>query len=227
MKKLIIFGNGEIADLASYYFKSEQDINTEAYIIDGKNLKEDKFNNIPVISLEEIKQNFSNELYDVHIAISYNKLNQNREKKFNEIKKMNYNFRSFVSKKSFISSKAKLIGRNLFILENQVIQNNVEINDNVMIWSGNHIGHGSKILPHVYISSHCVISGHCEVGERCFIGVNSAMSDFTNIGKDCFIGMSSNISGKISSDSTVVGDKSKIYGSESKFNKILKKKYFG
>ena len=126
MKKLIIFGNGEIADLASYYFKSEQDINTEAYIIDGKNLKEDKFNNIPVISLEEIKQNFSNELYDVHIAISYNKLNQNREKKFNEIKKMNYNFRSFVSKKSFISSKAKLIGRNLFILENQVIQNNVE-----------------------------------------------------------------------------------------------------
>ena len=210
MKKLIIFGNGELAELAAFYFKFEQNIDTIGFVIDGKNLKETTFLNKSIIPLEEVEKKFSNEKYDFHIAISYGGLNKNREKKFNEINKMNYKFKNFISRNSFISPKVKLFGKNLFILENQVIQNNVEIYDNVMIWSGNHIGHASKIFSHSYISSHCVISGHCEIGERCFVGVNTSMADFTSVGKDTFVGMSSSISGKIKEGSTVVGKKVKF-----------------
>ena len=227
MKKLIIFGNGELAEMASFYFKSEQEIDVAGFVVDGKNLKEDTFLNKSIIPLEDIEKNFTHEQYDFHIAISYSGLNKNREKKFNEIKNMNYSLINFISKNSYISPKVKFLGENLFILENQVIQNNVEIHDNVMIWSGNHIGHASKILSHAYVSSHCVISGHCEIGERCFIGINTSIADFSYIGKDTFVGMSSNISGKIKEGSTVVNKKSDIFGTDSKFNKIIKKKYFG
>ena len=106
------------------------------------------------------------------------------------------------------------------------IQKGVKIGDNVMIWSNNHIGHNSYIGSHTYISSNVTISGHCTVGERCFFGVNSSVADFCNIGNDCFITMGSMISSDIKNDSTTVIKSTLIYDSESKVNRVLKKKYF-
>lgn len=224
-KKLIIFGNGEIADMAFYYFKNEDKYEIVAFCIDKKFIKEENFNNIPVIPFEDIEKKFSPRDYLFHLAISYQKLNQTREIKFKEIEKKNYDFVSYISKKSSISKKKKL-GRNLFILENQTIQNNVEINDNVMIWSSNHIGHGTIIGSHSYVSSHVIISGHCTIGKRCFLGVNSAIADFCNIGDDCFIGMGSSISTNLKSGSTAVSKNTEIFLKDSRVGKFLKNKFF-
>ena len=59
MKKLIIFGNGELAELAAFYFKFEQNIDTIGFVIDGKNLKETTFLNKSIIPLEEVEKNLA------------------------------------------------------------------------------------------------------------------------------------------------------------------------
>lgn len=224
-KKLLIFGDGEIADQAFFYFSKQSNYNICAFIVD--NPKQKNFKTLPLISLNEIENNFSNSEYLIHVALSYKNLNKNREEKFLYFKKKKYNFASFISDKSTILTDKKNLGKNLFILEEQSIQKGVKIADNVMIWSNNHIGHNSIISSHTYISSNVTISGHCEIGERCFFGVNSSVSDFVKIGNDCFITMGSMISSNLKNDCTTVNKSTLVYESDSKINRILKKKYFG
>jgi len=225
-KKLLIFGNGEIADMAFYYFKNENKYKITAFCADKEFIKETKFNNLPIIPFNEIEKKYPPENYYFHLALSYQKLNIIREKKFNEIQSKKYNFASYISKKSYISKNVNKFGKNLFILENQTIQNNVEIHDNVMLWSSNHIGHSSIINPHTYISSHVVISGHCSIGKRCFLGVNATIGDFCKIGDDCFIGMGSNIASNLKSGSTTVCKNTEIFLEDNRVGKFLKNKFF-
>ena len=221
---MLIFGNGEIADLAYFYFSKKTNYQIEAFIADDP--KHEKFNSLPLVSSENFEKDFPNNEYLVHIAISYKNLNRNREEKFKNFDGKNYNFASFISEKSTVLTDEKNLGRNLFILEEQSIQRDVKIGDNVMIWSNNHIGHNSSIGNHTYISSNVTISGHCEIGERCFFGVNSCVSDFSKIGHDCFITMGSIVNSDLKDDSTTVNKSTEYYDSNSKVNRILKKKYF-
>jgi Acyl-[acyl carrier protein]--UDP-N-acetylglucosamine O-acyltransferase len=111
-------------------------------------------------------------------------------------------------------------------LENQTIQTKVEIGNNIILWSSNHIGHSSIIGSHSYLSSHITISGNCKIGERCFFGVNSAVKDNCIIGNDVFVGMGSIITNDLKNDSTTLNSSTKIYESDSKINRLLKKKFF-
>mgnify|MGYP006076782993 CR=1 FL=1 len=223
-KKLLIFGDGEIADLAFFYFSKKSIYDISAFIVD--NPKQEKFNNLPLISSKDFENDFSKDEYLIHVALSYRNLNKNRQDKFKFFEAKNYNFASFISDKSTILTEKKNLGRNLFILEEQSIQRNVNIGDNVMIWSKNHIGHNSIIGKHTYISSNVTISGNCEIGERCFFGVNSCVSDFCKIGDDCFITMGSIINSNLKNDSTTINKATTVYDSDSKVNRMLKKKYF-
>jgi sugar O-acyltransferase (sialic acid O-acetyltransferase NeuD family) len=224
MKKIIIFGTGEIASMAKFYFR-ENNFDIAAFTVDDDFIKEDTKEGIPVIPFSEIIKNFNISDYSAHVALSYNDQNKLREKKYLELKKNCYNLESFISKKSNIDKNLKF-GENCFILENQTIQHNVEIGNNVVIWSSNHIGHGSKIDDHTYISSHVVISGHSKIGKRCFFGVNSSVADFIDIDDDCFIGMSSSIGKNLKKGSFAINKSTEIYGENERVTNLLKKKYF-
>ena len=199
MKKLIIFGNGEFASIAKYYF-SERKI--ESFCIDDKFLKEKNFEGLPLIGHSELLKIDKNE-YDIFVALSYKKMNEVRKKKYLELKTLGYKFASFIHNSSYVSDFAK-IGENCFILENQTIQRNVQIGNNVFMWSSNHIGHNSKVGDHNYISSHVIISGNCEIGNSCFFGVNSSVKDFTKIGNSCLISMGADIKSDLKQNSVAL-----------------------
>lgn len=226
MKKIIIFGNSEIADLAYYYFLNDSKFKVVAFTIDDSYIKENSFNKLPLIPFSKIEKEFSPKEYLMHVALSYKKLNKLREEKFNSCLTKGYDFASYLSSKSIFLNDLNLIGKNCFILENQVIQRGVFLGNNVMLWSGNHIGHNTKIGDHTYISSQVVISGNCIIGQRCFFGVNSTVKDFTKIEDDCFITMGSNISKNMTKGSISINSNTVIYDSSSKISKTLIKKYF-
>tara|TARA_B100001540_G_scaffold27498_1_gene23139 strand:+ start:1653 stop:2327 length:675 start_codon:yes stop_codon:yes gene_type:complete len=222
MKKLIIFGNGEMADISNYYFLKKRSV--DFFCVDDNIINKENFLGKPVISISDLN-NFSSNEYIFFIALAYKKLNQIREKKYNEIKKLGFKFENFIHENSYIADNVK-IGDNCFILENQTIQTKVEIGNNIILWSSNHIGHSSIIGSHSYLSSHITISGNCKIGERCFFGVNSAVKDNCIIGNDVFVGMGSIITNDLKNDSTTLNSSTKIYESDSKINRLLKKKFF-
>ena len=225
LSNLFIYGNGEMANMAHFYFKKDKFINPKAFIVDDFFIKNEYFNNLPIIPYSEYlnKKFYLNS--KIHVALSYKNLNKNRENVFNKLLKVGCIFESFVHSSNSFDQKSQ-IGKNCFILENQTIQPFVKISDNVILWSCNHLGHNSFIDSHTYISSHVVISGFCKIGKRCFFGVNSSLADFVDVGNDCFISMGSSVSRKLPNDSFVINSKSTIYDKNHKISKFIKKNYF-
>lgn len=189
-KKLIIFGTSEIAQIAYHYFTTDSNYEVAAFTVDASYIKTSEFCGLPVIEFDNIEANYPPSLYDLFVALSYNKLNSIRKEKFLAAKEKGYHLPSFISSRATVLNNGA-IGDNCFIFEDNTIQAFVTIGDNVTLWSGNHIGHHSLIRSHTFISSHVVISGGAEIGEQCFIGVNATIRDHIKVGDRCIIGAGS------------------------------------
>jgi len=190
MAKLVIFGIGDIAQIAKYYFETDSEHEVVAFTVDKKYIDSTEFEGLPVIPFDEILVKYPPSEYKMFIALSYAKLNKVREEKYYEAKKMGYELVSYVSSKCSYLAQFKH-GDNCFIFEDNTIQPFVQIGNNVTLWSGNHIGHHSVIHDHNFISSHVVVSGHCVINSNSFIGVNSTLGHKVELGKENIIGAGS------------------------------------
>lgn len=195
MKKIIIFGLGETAQLAYEYFTHDPDYKeyeVTAFCADKEYITDDTFCGLPVIEMNKIEVQYPPQEFYAFASASSGKLNRVRKTLYTKAKSKGYTCVSYVSSYAFKWHNVE-IGENCFILENNTLQPFTKIGNNVIMWSGNHLGHRSEIADHCFISSHCVISGYCTIGEYTFMGVNSAVADNVKIGKDNFIGMGSTI----------------------------------
>ena len=186
-KPLIIFGGGDIAQLACLYFNSDSKYEVVAFTVDRECITSPVFCGLPVEPFDNLSNTYDIDKYELFIALSYSKINALRKEKYISAKQMGYKIASFISSRASVLNDGE-IGENCFILEDNTIQPFSRIGNNVTLWSGNHIGHHSVIMDHCFISSHVVISGGVEIGEQCFIGVNATLRDHIKIGARCVIG---------------------------------------
>lgn len=186
-EKIIIFGNGVQARLAYFYFQSDSNYEVVAFTVDAMYLKENLFLDKPIVSFEEAIKVYPVTEYKMFVAMGYKKMNQQRAKKYYEVKEKGYKLVSYISSKCTYLSQYPT-GDNCLILEDNTIQPYVKIGNNVTLWSGNHIGHDVIIKDHCNITSHVVISGFTEIGEYSFIGVNATLRDDIKIAPFSLIG---------------------------------------
>ncbi|MGO4390477.1 acetyltransferase [Variovorax sp. M-6] len=186
-KRLVIFGAGDIAQLAHYYFSAQSDYEVAGFTVDAAFMGAPTFCGLPVVAFESLAERFPPEDVDLFVALSYSKLNAVRKEKYLAAKSSGYRLASFVSPAATVLNDG-LIGENCFIFEDNTIQPFVRIGNNVTLWSGNHIGHHSTIKDHCFIASHVVVSGGVEIGEQCFVGVNATLRDHIKIGDRCVVG---------------------------------------
>jgi sugar O-acyltransferase (sialic acid O-acetyltransferase NeuD family) len=184
---LVIFGTGDIAQLAHFYFSSDSEYEVVAFTVDAAHQTETIFCELPVIAFEEVTNYYPPEQCTIFVALSYSKLNAVRKEKYLAAKELGYRMASFISSHATVLNE-RSIGENCFIFEDNTIQPFVTIGNNITLWSGNHIGHHSTIKDHCFIASHVVVSGGVEIGEQCFIGVNVTLRDHIKIGERCVIG---------------------------------------
>lgn len=225
-KKLIIFGTGEIGELAKFYFDNDSKYNVVAYTADDIYVENNKFQGLPLIPFSQVTKSYPPGKFVAHVALSYRKLNRVRESKYKALKKMGYPLASYISSKSVYWSDLS-VGDNCFILENQTIQPTVRIGNNIMIWSGNHIGHKVVIKDHCYISSHVVISGHSIIGERSFLGVNSTIKDSLTLGSETFVTMGALVVKDTGVGDVVLAGRGTVFEGGSPQAEKIKKNYFG
>ncbi|WP_421657486.1 acetyltransferase [Leptothermofonsia sp. ETS-13] len=204
-KPLVIFGAGDIAQLAHYYFTTDSEYEVVAFTVDADYLTNPTFCDLPLVPFEEIDKNYPPNQYEMFIAVSYAKLNAIRKEKYLAAKAMDYRMASFISPHATVLNQGR-IGENCFIFEDNTIQPFVTIGNNVTLWSGNHIGHHSIIHDHCFISSHVVISGGVEIGECCFIGVNATLRDHIKVGERCVIGAGALILADAEAEGVYVGN---------------------
>ncbi len=204
MKDLVIFGTGDIADLANFYFTSDSERNVAAFTVDPEFLDAPEFKGLPVVPFQEVAKRYPPASHDLFVAVSYAKLNRVRKEKFLAAKRMGYALASYVSSKAAMLTQNP-VGENCLILEDNTVQPFARIGNNVTLWSGNHIGHHSRIGDHSFIASHVVVSGGVVIGEECFIGVNATLRDHITIGDRCVIGAGALILDNAEAEGVYVG----------------------
>lgn len=186
-KKLIIFGTGNLAQLAHFYFMTDSDYEVVAFTLDSAYITEPFFCKLPVVAFEKLIQHYPPEQYDLFIAIGYSKINAIRKEKYLMAKVMGYRLASFISSSATILNDRN-IGENCFIFENVILEPSVLIGNNIFLWVGVHIAHHSVIKDHCFLAPDVSISGCTEIGEQCFIGINATLRDHIKIGERCIIG---------------------------------------
>jgi len=187
MKKLIIFGTGDVARLAHYYFSCDSEYEVMGFTVDKEYMEGDVFLDLPVVDFEEIADYFAPETHKMFIAIGYTKMNRIRAQTYFKAKERGYELATYVSSRcTFLTDNP--VGDNCFILEDNTIQPFVEIGNNVTLWSGNHIGHDSVIEDHCFLASHIVVSGNVRINQYCFIGVNATLRNSITIAPETLVG---------------------------------------
>jgi sugar O-acyltransferase (sialic acid O-acetyltransferase NeuD family) len=202
LKDIVIFGIGQIAELADFYFREDAGARVAAFTVDAAYKTTDQWLDRPVVAWDQIGSAYPPSRFDLFIAVSYTGLNKVRRAKVDEAIAKGYNLAHYLSSRAvhFSGFQAK---SNQFILEDNTIQPFATIGANVTLWSGNHIGHHSEIDEDVFIASHAVVSGGVRIGARSFVGVNVTIRDHVSIGADCVIGAGSLILNDIPNGSVV------------------------
>lgn len=187
MRDVVLFGNGQIAEIAKFYFDHDSEFRVRAVTVDAEFIKEDLFDGLPVVPFENVEQLFPPSENLFFVALSYSKLNKLRKDRYLKAKAKGYDCASYISSKAAFWPGLN-VGENAFILENVTLQPFVKIGNNVTIWSGTHVGHHSTIGDHTFVASQIVISGGVEIGECCFLGVNATLRDHIKIGDNTVLG---------------------------------------
>jgi sugar O-acyltransferase (sialic acid O-acetyltransferase NeuD family) len=187
MAKLVIFGTGDIARLAHYYFTRDSEHEVSAFTVDEQYRQADTFLGLPVTAFESVAEHYPPLEYRMFVALSYARMNKVREDKYHQAKRSGYELASYVSSRcSFLTDHP--VGDNCFILEDNTIQPFVKIGNDVTLWSGNHIGHDAVIEDHCFLASHIVVSGYVRIRHNCFVGVNATLRNSITIAPETLIG---------------------------------------
>ena len=203
-RNLVIFGTGEMGELAHFYFTRQERHKVVAFTMDGAYIKSSTHCGLPVIPFESIVERYPPADHDMFIALGYAKINRLRRDKYEIAKSWGYPLASYLSPHARVLSEYA-IGDNCFVFEDNVIQPFVRVGNNVTLWSGNHIGHHSIIGDHCFVASHVVISGGVTIGPQCFLGVNATIRDHIQIGARCIVGAGTLILGDAAPDGVYIG----------------------
>lgn len=191
-KKVVVFGESQLASLAHFYFKHDSAHEVVAFTVDRDYRSSDSFEGLPLVDFESVSELYPPSEFVMFLPISFKRMNYLRREKFEKAKELGYTCISYVSSKA-TTWPDLTIGENCFIFEDNTIQPFTTIGDNCILWSGNHIGHHSQIGNHVFITSHVVISGACSIEDHTFFGVNATVRDETIIAEGTLVAMGANI----------------------------------
>jgi sugar O-acyltransferase (sialic acid O-acetyltransferase NeuD family) len=187
MKRLVIFGAGQIAQVADYCFTEDSGYEVVAFAVDADYLSEKEAFGRPLVAFEEVERRYPPDGFALFVAMGYGGLNRQRADKVAAARQKGYRLAHYVSSRAWVW-KGFEARDNLFLLEHNTIQPHVRIGENTTLWSGNHIGHHTTIGDNVFIASHAVVSGSVTIGDDCFLGVNATIADNVTVGARCVVG---------------------------------------
>jgi len=186
MEKVIIFGEGNIQEVALFYLQRDEKYDVVGFTADMEYIKSNTYLGLPIVPFGEIETIFSPMEYKMFIPLGYKRNNHLRAEKYYAAKSKGYEFITYISPKATYYGTP--VGENSFILENSIIQPFSKIGNDTILWSGSHIGHHTKIGNHCFIAPCAAVSGVAQVEDYTFIGINATIINGIKIAKDNLIG---------------------------------------
>lgn len=204
MKKLIIFGNTEVARLASYYFDRDSEYEIECFAVDREFLKEEELCGYPVVEFETVQDAFPPGEYDMFVAVGPNKMNAIREEKIREAIEKGYELASYQSPSAICHSD---YGYNTLIADYAVINPFTKIGNGNCFWEFTLVANDSEVGDFCYFSPRSVLASYSKVENNAVLGSGSIVKSRVRIGYKTLLGAGCFLS-KDSEDYAVYGRRS-------------------
>lgn len=188
-KRLVIFGTGEFARLAGFYFMNDSPYKVVAFSATADRIAEGNktFMGHPVVPFEGIETAYPPDDHHMFIAVGYKDMNEIRARFYNETKAKGYTLASYVSSKASIMWETK-VGDNCIVAENSVVQIDSVIGSNTIISGGCYIAHANRIGDHVFMSALVATGGHVDIGGHGFIGLGSVIKENIKVAPYTLVG---------------------------------------
>lgn len=188
MERVIVFGNGQPAEMNCFYLTHDSRYEVAAFTVDRAYIKESSLFGLPVVPFESIESIYPPDEYKMSLLISYRNMNRLKVEKYDQAKAKGYELVSYISSRAS-TWPGLVLGDNCFIYDNSVICPFAEIGNNVFIGPGSLISHHCVIKDHCFIGPNAVILGSTTVEPYCVIGANSTIRDGgVVIARECIIG---------------------------------------
>ncbi len=185
-KPILIFGAGDVAQLAAYLFELDGARTVTGFVVDDDHLDGDTAFGRPLLPASTLLERFPPDDHDLFVAVGYRRINRLRAEKCSWARELGYRLPSYVSPRATFFPTLEH-GDNCLIFEDNTIQPFVTLGNNVTLFGGNGIGHHSHIGDDVFMSGSRVAGG-VHIGRGTFIGVNATLRDHITIGEHCVIG---------------------------------------
>ena len=186
MRPLIIFGTEAFAEFSHYYFTNDSDYTVAAFTVDGKYVRQDTFQGLPVVPFEEIEGRFPPAQADMFVAVGIREVNQFRARKVAEAEGKGYRLAHYISSLATVP-KGFTLGGNSMVMEHVIVQPFAQIGRNTIIWPSSGIAFHNRIGDHCWL----VTVTHGErvtVGDYTFEGLGTVVAPFVTVGRSNLIG---------------------------------------
>ncbi len=189
---LIIFGNGQMAEVAAARFRRDAGYEVVGFTVDRSHACETRFRDLPLVPFDEVERHFPPESVRMFVAVGPVQVNRVRADRFLQARRLGYRFASYISKRAIVDPEVE-IGENCSIGEGASVAPFSRIGDDVRIGSGCLIGHHCLLEDHCFVGVGCVVGGSVRVGQRAFVGMNATLGDRIAIGDEAVIGSGASI----------------------------------
>jgi sugar O-acyltransferase (sialic acid O-acetyltransferase NeuD family) len=200
---LVIFGNGQMAELAYERFRRDDAFRIVGFTVDRAVLTAPRLHELPVVPFDEVAAAHPPGAVRMFVAIGPVQVNRIRADRIAQAKRLGYSLVSWVSRHAIVDDAARS-GENCSIGDGVVIGPRTLLGDGVFIASGSVIGHHCVLENNCFIGSNCSVNGSVRVGERALLGAGSVIRDNVNIGAACVVGIGAAIVRDTAPDSVFV-----------------------
>ena len=204
-KKIYIYGTGGHAKVVTDIINSQELYTVESYIDDNK--KEDLFLEKPVLDLNDIESNTTEEI-SFAIAVGDNKTRASLVTKVkNKFSKAN--FPALVHRFAIISPNA-IVGEGSVVVAGVNIAHSCKVSPFCIVNSSASIDHDCVLGKYSFIAPGVILGGTVSVGEYSFVGLGAKVINNINIGKNCIIGAGSVVLESIEDNQLSYGNPAKV-----------------
>ncbi len=189
MKKVIIVGLSDLAQLLVFHLEKEANYEICALSVEKEFVKSSFFmgsRQYPIIPFENIEDSYSPSDFSVFICIGYTKMNEIRERFYNTVKQKGYIIESYIHSTSVVY--ADTLGEGNLVFENVTIGPFVNAGICNIFYPCSHIAHHTTIGNFNFFAISSSIAGHVNIENNCFFGNNCTTKNGITVSNKTLVG---------------------------------------
>jgi len=189
MKKLVIFGAENFAEISHYYLTHDSEYAVVAFTVDGAYMRENSFRGLPVVPFEDVVRHFPPSDHDMLVAVGIRELNSFRARKVAEAEAKGYALASYLSSRAR-TAQDLVLAPNTMIMEDVTVQPFATIGRNTIVWPACRIAMYDRIGDHCWLVT--ISTGESvTIGDYSFVGLASVLAPYVSVGRNNLIGAGS------------------------------------